>query len=66
MSKILFEKLLADFKKSNSARKEKIIAKAGYSSNEEYIAHLQKQISLWDRLPEGISETVEKSSAPLS
>lgn len=44
MSKELFKNLLADFKKANKERKEKLAKKAGYDSSAEYELFLSRMI----------------------
>ena len=57
MSKELFKNLLADFKKSNKERREKIAKKAGYNTIAEYELFLNRMI-LDDTISENI--TIEK------
>lgn len=63
MSKLLFEKLLSDFKKSNKERKEKIAAKAGYDV-EGYVKYLENQIALWNGVKEDSGIVKEIPTAP--
>lgn len=65
MSKLLFEKLLSDFKKSNKERKEKIASKAGYDV-EGYLKYLENQIALWESASseKGISADIPTSPPP--
>lgn len=57
MSKELFKNLLADFKKANKERKEKLAKKAGYNSSAEYELFLSRMI-LDDIIP--VTTSVEK------
>lgn len=63
MSKLLFEKLLSDFKKSNKERKEKIAAKAGYDVK-GYVQYLDNQIALWNEDNVGITKEIPTSPSP--
>lgn len=45
MNKMFYERLLANFNRANSSRKEKLFKEAGYSSSEEYKEALLFQIS---------------------
>lgn len=49
MSKLLFENLLKDFNKANSARKMVLAGKAGCSSVEEYKKLLEDQVAKFDK-----------------
>lgn len=52
----IFEKLLADFKKSNKTRKEKLAHSFGFPSADAYLAHLEGNL---------VEENIGKSDAPV-